>query len=55
MAIEMSNCEAACESLFCPFCGDELAQPSEIKAQEAYFREHGVCSHWDEHNQLDEF
>lgn len=43
------------EEFYCPYCGDELDNKKEIKYQDKYYKEHGVCSHWDTEKQWEEF
>ncbi|WPQ59479.1 hypothetical protein [Paenibacillus polymyxa] len=43
------------ELCFCPYCGDELPHGANLKMIELYVNEHGICPHWDDSTQIQEF
>lgn len=40
---------------FCPYCGDQLTSHVDIENEHSYYKEYGICSHWDISNQINEF
>lgn len=41
--------------LFCPYCGDQLTEQSELENAKIYYESYRKCPHWDNENKINEF